>query len=211
MRLPLALVVLGTETVVGYNADGNVYSLFWDQGNQRWKYHCSRKFAFAPTLAGRTVHLLNGSTLTSLADQGGSAALTPSPAALPNTPLTPINVWFNTLLVGVGDGGDARLLALRRENPIDQRSFDPPSGNIYLPAVGQETIYIGADRLYAIDANLFDRAIQKLSGATPRLWRHYRGAGLRLSWGDGACRTVCGERQPGDRPGRQHRCNHLDL
>jgi outer membrane protein assembly factor BamB len=161
------LVVLGTETVIGYNADGNVYSLFWDQGNQRWKSALQPEVRLAPTLAGRTIHMLNGSSLTSLADQGGSAALTPSPTALPNTPLTPINVWFNTLLLGVGDGGDARLLALRRENPADQRAFEPPSGTIYLPAVGQETIYIGADRLYAIDANLFDRTVQETIWSTP--------------------------------------------
>jgi outer membrane protein assembly factor BamB len=57
----------------------------------------------------------------------------------------------------VGDGGDSRLLALRLDNLADQRSFDLPTGAMQMPAIGQEVIYVGADKIYAIDANLFDR------------------------------------------------------
>jgi outer membrane protein assembly factor BamB len=151
------MVVLGQETVIGYNSDGNVYSLFWDFGNQRWKYALQPTMSLAPTLVGRVIYLLNGSTLNALQDQGGAVSPYGQSLNLPNTPQTPINVWLNSLLLGVGDGGDSRLLALRLDNLADQRSFDLPTGAMQMPAIGQEVIYVGADKIYAIDANLFDR------------------------------------------------------
>jgi len=154
-------VVLGTTTVVFYNSDGDMYSLFWDAGNQRWRNTIRPEIRFAPALFGNVLYVLNGSTVSALQDQGGAAALV-GQAGLPNTPQTPITIWLNMLLVGVGDGGDARLVALRRDNLGDPRFFDTPSGTIQLPAIGQETIYVGADRLYAIDANLFDRAVETI-------------------------------------------------
>jgi hypothetical protein len=123
------MVVLGSATVILYNSDGDAYSLFWDAGNQRWKYTIRPEVRFAPALAGNVVYLLNGSTVSALQDQGGAAALV-GQATLPNTPLTPINVWLNMLFLGAGDNGDSRLLALRRDNLNDQRAFDLPVGAI---------------------------------------------------------------------------------
>ncbi len=150
------MVVLGTATAILYNSDGNVYSLYWDAGNQRWKYAVQPEVRFAPALSGNVIYVLNGSTVSALQDQGGAAGVV-GQVNLPNTPQTPINVWLNMLLLGAGDNNDARLLALRRDNLNDQRVFETPSGAIQMPAIGQETIYVGADRLYAIDANLFDK------------------------------------------------------
>ena len=150
------MVVLGTATVILYNSDGNIYSLFWDGGNQRWKYAIQPEVRFTPALAGNFIYAINGSTVSVLEDRGGAAGVV-GQVNLPNTPLTPINIWLNMLLVGAGDNGDARLLALRRDNLNDQRVFETPSGAIQMPAIGQETIYVGADRLYAIDANMFDK------------------------------------------------------
>ncbi len=150
------MVVLGTATVILYNSDGNIYSLFWDGGNQRWKYAIQPEVRFAPALAGNFIYAINGSTVSVLEDRGGATGVV-GQVNLPNTPQTPINIWLNMLLVGAGDNNDARLLALRRDNLNDQRVFETPSGAIQMPAIGQETIYVGADRLYAIDANLFDK------------------------------------------------------
>ena len=47
------------------------------------------------------------------------------------------------------------MLAIRRSNPADRREFNEPNCRVQQPAIGQETIFVGADRLWAIDINLW--------------------------------------------------------
>jgi outer membrane protein assembly factor BamB len=47
------------------------------------------------------------------------------------------------------------MVAIRRSNPADRREFNEPNQRVLQPAVGQETVFVGADRLWAVDVNLW--------------------------------------------------------
>ena len=109
----------------------------------------------APSIQDGLIYLLlGGRTLTALQDQGNAAGLIWQ-SDLPFNATSSMTIWLDTIFIGSGDGGDARLVAMRRADPNDRREFVEPNGRVQQPAIGQETIFVGADRLWAVDINLF--------------------------------------------------------
>jgi outer membrane protein assembly factor BamB len=146
--------VSGLNVLVS-SQDGQYYSFNRDAGNQRWRYDLQSFATFAPAIQDGIIYLVyGGQRLTALQDYGNSAApLWTADLPLPAT--SPINIWNDTLFVGAGEGGDARLVAIKRGNPADRREFNDPTGRVQMPAIGQETLYVGADRLWALDVDLW--------------------------------------------------------
>lgn len=140
-------------TVAIFNSDQNFYGLFWDGGNQRWKYNVQTVVNLWPALADNVMYSAYGSTLLALQDQN-SAIFNVGQTNLEGTANTPVSVMRDMVLVGTAE---SRLIIMKRSDLNVHRFFDDPAGTIQMPAFGQETIYVGADRVYAIDANLFDR------------------------------------------------------
>lgn len=149
------VAVLNGTSVIAANNDGNLYGLFIDGGNQRWRAPLPAGVRLAPSLHGNFVYLLNANTLTTFEDQNGNPALVGN-LTLPVPARTPINIWLDTLFVGAGDGDGAQLIALQRPALTNTVTFNEPTGAIRMPAIGQETVYVAANQLYAIDANVFD-------------------------------------------------------
>ena len=137
------------------SSDNQLYSHDLATGTQRWRYDLQSLAQSAPSIQDGLIYLLlGGDSLVCLQDQGNSAGLIWQ-SDLPFNATSPITLWLDTLFIGSGEGGDARLVAMRRVNPSDRREFAEPNGRIQQPAIGQETIFVGADRLWAVDINLF--------------------------------------------------------
>ncbi len=142
-------------SVLASSSDNQFYSLDLSSGTQRWRYDLQSMSQAAPSIQDGLIYLLlGGRSLACLQDQGNAAGLIWQ-SDLPYNATSPMTVWLDTIFIGSGEGGDARLVALRRVNPSDRREFAEPNARVQQPAVGGETIFVGADRLWAIDANIF--------------------------------------------------------
>ena len=146
--------VTGPNVLVS-SQDGQYYSFNRDQGNQRWRYNLQSFATLAPTIQDGIIYVVyGGQRIIALQDFGNSA--TPLwTADLPLPATSPFNVWYDNLFIGAGEGADARLVALKRGNPADRREFNDPNSRVQMPAIGQETLYVGADRLWALDVDLW--------------------------------------------------------
>jgi outer membrane protein assembly factor BamB len=144
------------SSVLASSSDNQFYSLDLATGNQRWRYDLQNNTPLAPALQDGLIYLAyGGNRMASLQEQGNNAGLIWQ-SDLPFNATSPMNIWLDTIFVGSGEGSDARLVALRRQNPGDRREFTEPSGRIQQVAIGQETVFVGADKLWAIDINIFD-------------------------------------------------------
>ena len=143
-------------SVLASSLDNQLYSLNLDSGNQRWRYDLQGYTQQAVSIQDGLLYLAyTGRRIAAMQDQGNAAGMIWQ-KDLPFEPTTPFTIWQDMLFIGVGDGGDARLLAIRRQNPDDRREFNDPNARLQLPAIGQETIYVGADRLWALDINMWN-------------------------------------------------------
>ena len=141
-------------SVLASSQDNQYYSLDLSAGTQRWRYNLQNTTQLAPAIQDGLIYLaFGGRSILSLQDQGNAAGVIWQ-SDLPQNATSPFTAWLDTLFIGAGDGADARLVAIRRSNPGERREFGEPNSRVLQPAIGQETIFVGADRLWAIDANL---------------------------------------------------------
>lgn len=151
--------------VLAASADNELYSHDLTSGSQRWRYSLQRAMQLAPAIQDGLIYLTYGGlTMASLQEQGNAVGLIWQ-SDLPFNATSPMTIWLDTIFIGSGEGGDARLMAIRRLNPSDRREFVEPNARVQQPAIGQETIFVGADRLWAIDINIF--AAQEIVWTSP--------------------------------------------
>ena len=146
------VAVMG-ENVIASNQDGQLYSQNRSNGTQRWRYNLNNSGTLAPAIQdGRIYFPYAGNRMVVLQD-GGNAANQVSDVDLPG-PITTSPTFQNDIVfVGVGDNVDTKLVGMKRDNLGDRRTFEEPQSRIQQPAIGQETVYVAADRLWAVDAN----------------------------------------------------------
>jgi outer membrane protein assembly factor BamB len=147
-------VAVSGASVLASSQDNQYYSLDLGAGTQRWRYNLQNTTLLAPAIQDGLIYLVfGGRSILSLQDQGNSAGVIWQ-SDLPQNATSPFTAWLDTLFIGAGEGGEARLIAIRRSNPAERREFGEPNSRVLQPALGQETLFVGADRLWAIDANL---------------------------------------------------------
>jgi outer membrane protein assembly factor BamB len=147
-------VAVSGASVLASSSDSQFYSLDLTAGTQRWRYNLQNSTQLAPSIQDGLIYLAyGGRSIAALQDQGNAAGLIWQ-SDLPQNATSPFTIWLDTLLIGAGEGGDGRLVAIRRSNPGERREFNEPNARVLQPAVGGETIFVGADRLWALDANL---------------------------------------------------------
>ena len=147
-------VAVSGASVLASSQDNQFYSLDLGAGTQRWRYNLQNTIPFAPAIQDGLIYLtFGGRSILSLQDQGNSAGVIWQ-SDLPQNATSPFTAWIDTLFIGAGEGADARLIAIRRSNPGERREFVEPNARVLQPAIGQETLFVGAERLWAIDANL---------------------------------------------------------
>ena len=147
-------VAVSGASVLASSQDNQYYSLDLGAGTQRWRYNLQNTTLLAPAIQDGLIYLVfGGRSILSLQDQGNSAGVIWQ-SDLPQNATSPFTAWLDTLFIGAGEGGEARLIAIRRSNPAERREFGEPNSRVLQPAIGQETLFVGADRLWAIDANL---------------------------------------------------------
>jgi outer membrane protein assembly factor BamB len=146
------VAVMG-ENVIASNQDGQLYSQNRSNGSQRWRYNLNNNGTLAPAIQdGRIYFPYASSRMIVLQDAGNTAnqifdidllgLITTSPA-----------FQNDIVFVGVGDNVDAKLVGMKRDNLGERRTFEEPQARIQQPAIGQETVYVAADQLWAVDAN----------------------------------------------------------
>ena len=146
-------VAVSGASVLASSQDNQFYSLDLNQGSQRWRFDLQNTTQLAPSIQDGLIYLAYDGRVVALQDQGNAAGLIWQ-SDLPQNATSPFSPWLDSLFIGAGDGGEARLIAMRRNNPAERREFGEPNGRVQQPAIGQETIFVGADRLWALDANL---------------------------------------------------------
>lgn len=151
-RSPVA--VMGPN-VISANDDGQVYSLNRENGSQRWRYSLSSTGNLAPAINEGLIYLPYAGNRMIVLQDGGNIANLSSDVDLPAAITTSPTFLNDAIFVGVGEGGEARLVAMKRDNLGDRRTFDLPQSRLLQPAIGKETIYIAADRLWAVDVNFW--------------------------------------------------------
>jgi len=142
-------------SVLASSQDNHLYSLDLYAGNQRWRKDLQSSGPWAPSIQDGLIYIVSGAgNLFALQDQNNLAGLLWQ-SKLPANATSPLNIWLDTLLIGVGEGSEAQMLAIRRSNPDERREFPDPNQRVQQPAIGQETVFVGADRLWALDVNLW--------------------------------------------------------
>jgi len=151
-RSPAA--VMGPN-VIASNDDGQLYSFNHDVGSQRWRHNLSSTGTLAPAINdGRIFFPYAGNRMIVLQDGGNFA--NPVDEATLNAIITTSPTFLNDVVfVGTGEGGDAQVVAMKIGNLNDQRTISAPQSRVLQPAIGQETIYVGADKVWAVDVNLW--------------------------------------------------------
>jgi outer membrane protein assembly factor BamB len=155
-RSPVA--VMGAN-VLATSQDGQVYSTNRDNGTQRWRFNLGGSSELAPAVNDGLIYTpYNGNRIYVLQDNQ-IAANPVSDISLPANASTSPTFLNDVVFVGVGEGADARLMAMKRDNYADIRFFDDPQSRLLQPAIGQETIYVAGSQLWAVDVN-FWRSIE---------------------------------------------------
>jgi len=148
------LAVLGPN-VVASSQDGQIYSINRDSGTQRWRFNLGTTTNVAPAGQDNLLYIpYSGNKMVILQDAGDRANVI-STVDLPGAASTSPTFLNDVIFLGVGDGDTSQLIAMRRENPADRRVFDEPTSRLLQPAIGQETLYVPANRLWALDTNLW--------------------------------------------------------
>ncbi len=148
------LAVMGPN-VVSSSQDGQIYSFNRDSGTQRWRFNLNTSTNLAPAVQDTLLYIpYTGNRMVVLQDAGDRANVI-STVDLPGAASTSPTFLNDVVFLGVGDGDATDLVAMRRENLADRRVFGEPTSRLLQPAIGQETIYVPANRLWAVDTNLW--------------------------------------------------------
>lgn len=151
-RSPAA--VMGPNVITA-NDDGQLYSLERSVGSQRWRYDLSSTGNLAPAINdGRIFFPFAGNRIIVLQD-GGNAANLVANIDLPAVVTTSPTFLYDVVFVGVGDGSSAQIVAMKIDNLNDRRTIDQPQSRVLQPAIGQETLYVAAEKVWAFDVNLW--------------------------------------------------------
>ncbi len=141
--------------VVSSSQDGQIYSFNRDSGTQRWRFNLATTATLAPAAQDNLLYIpYSGNKMVVLQDAGDRANVI-STVDLPGAASTSPTFLNDIIFLGVGDGDAADLVAMRRENLADRRVFGEPTSRLLQPAIGQEIIYVPANRLWAVDTNLW--------------------------------------------------------
>ncbi|MCB0058726.1 MAG: PQQ-binding-like beta-propeller repeat protein, partial [Caldilineaceae bacterium] len=141
--------------VVSSSQDGQIYSFNRDSGTQRWRFNLATTASLAPAAQDNLLYIpYTGNKMVVLQDAGDRANVI-STVDLPGAASTSPTFLNDVIFLGTGDGGATDLVAMRRENLADRRVFNEPTSRLLQPAIGQETIYVPANRLWALDTNLW--------------------------------------------------------
>ncbi|GIV67533.1 PQQ-binding-like beta-propeller repeat protein [Caldilinea sp.] len=154
-RSPVA--VMGPNVIAG-NDDGQLYSLNRDVGSQRWRYGLGGVGALAPAVNDGLIYFPYAGNRMVVVQDGGTFANLVSNIDLPGLITTSPTFLNDVVFLGVGEGGAARLVAMKRDNLNDRREVSLPLSSqprLLQPAIGQEVIYAAGDKVWAIDVNLW--------------------------------------------------------
>jgi outer membrane protein assembly factor BamB len=151
-RSPVAVM---EQNVLSSNDDGQLYSLNRNVGSQRWRYNLSNTGNLAPAINEGLIYFPYAGNRMVVLQDGGNFANPVSDIDLPGNITTSPTFLNDAVFVGAGESGDARLVAMKRDNLGDRRTFDDPQSRLLQPAIGQEVIYVAADRIWAVDINFW--------------------------------------------------------
>ena len=148
-------VAVSGASVLASSQDNQYYSLDLGAGTQRWRYNLQNTTLLAPAIQDGLIYLVfGGRSILSLQDQGNSAGVIWQ-SDLPQNATSPFTAWLDTLFIGAGEGGEARLnLAIRRSNPAERREFGEPNSRGLAARNRPGDPLCGGRPAVAIDANL---------------------------------------------------------
>ncbi len=148
-------IAVSGPNVVSSSQDGQIYSFNRDSGTQRWRFNLATTATMAPAVQDSLLYIpYTGNRMVLLQDAGDRADVI-STVDLPGAATTSPTFLNGVIFLGTGDGDASDLIAMRRENLADRRVFGEPTSRLLQPAIGQETIYVPANRLWALDTNLW--------------------------------------------------------
>ena len=141
--------------VLAISQDNQLYSMNRDTGTQRWRYDLGASGDLMPTVNDGLIYAPFAGNRIRVVQDAGDHANQVADVPLPGNATTAATFFSDVVFVGIGEGADARLMAMKRDNYQDQRFFEDPQAKILPPAIGQETIYVAGDQLWAVDVNLW--------------------------------------------------------
>ncbi len=148
-------VAVSGATVLAVSQDNQLYSHNRDSGSQRWRYDLGGGGDLMPTVNNGLIYVPFAGNRVRVVQDAGNAANPVADITLPANAATSVTFLNDVVFVGVGEGVDARLMAMKRDNYQDQRFFEEPQTKLLQPAIGQETIYVAGGRLWAVDVNFW--------------------------------------------------------
>lgn len=151
-RSPVA--VMGANVIVS-NEDGHLYSFNREFGSQRWRYNLSSTGSLAPAINDTRIFFPYAGNRIIVLQDGGNFANQVADIELPGVATTSPTFLNDVVFIGVGDGTDAQVVAMKIDNLGDRRTFTAPQSRVLQPAIGQETLYVAAEKVWAIDVNLW--------------------------------------------------------
>lgn len=148
-------VAVSGVNVLAISADNDLYSINRDAGSQRWRYTLGGSGDLAPSVNDGLIYIPFAGNRIRVVQDAGNAANPVADITLPANAATSVTFLNDVVFVGIGEGADARLMAMKRDNYLDQRFFEEPQARLLQPAIGQETIYVAGGRLWAVDVNFW--------------------------------------------------------
>lgn len=148
-------VAVSGPNVLSSSADGQLYSLNRETGTQRWRVNLNNSSDLAPAVNDGLIYAPYAPNRIYVMQDAGNSANPVSDIELPANLATSPTFSNDVIFVGIGENADARLVAMKRDNVNDRRTFEDPQAKLLQPAIGQETIFVAADRLWAVDVNFW--------------------------------------------------------
>jgi outer membrane protein assembly factor BamB len=145
---------MGANVIVS-NEDGHLYSFNREFGSQRWRYNLSSTGSLAPAINDTRIFFPYAGNRIIVLQDGGNFANQVADIELPGVATTSPTFLNDVVFIGVGDGADAQVVAMKIDNLGDRRTFTAPQSRVLQPAIGQETLYVAAEKVWAIDVNLW--------------------------------------------------------
>ena len=159
-------VVVAGNSVIAANEDGHIYAIDRQGGNQKWRQVIENRINRSPAIQNSDVFAIDDLGIVHAVRESG----TQWSRATEMTPSAGVNIGGEWAYV-VARGGDiSRLHWIRLDNGDLQQTFDAGGREFYLPAIGDQMIYVVGNIVRALELSVIE--IEDEPNRARQIWEY---------------------------------------
>ena len=159
-------VVVAGGSVIAANEDGHVYAIDRQGGNQKWRQAIENRISRSPAIQDSVVFAIDELGVVYAVRESGTQWQRPTEMT-PSAGVTIAGEWVFV----VGRGGEtSRLRWIRVDNGDLQQTFDASGREFFLPAIGDQLIYVVGDKIWALESIIVE--IENEENQAQQIWEY---------------------------------------